>query len=155
MNRYEALVLAVPGITQDEITQMSAELDRVVKKGNGSVISFERWGKYRLSYPVNKNEYGVYFLARFESEDVAPLLKDVETLLAVKLNDIVMRSMISALDVNQPLTYQRPQSLEEAPAKEESFMRDREGRGGYGYNRGHRGGSNEESMDLDDEMGEG
>ena len=157
MNRYEALVLAVPGITQDEISQMESEFDRVIKKGQGSVISFERWGKYRLSYPINKNEYGVYFLARFEAEQVETLLKDVQTLFAVKLNDTVMRSMLSALDATKPLAYQRPQSLEEAPAKEaDPFMRDRDGRGGgYGYNRGPRGHSNEDSMELDDEMGEG
>jgi hypothetical protein len=35
-----------------------------------------------------------------------------------------MRDMISVLDPKQPLTYQRPRSLEQAPAREEGFSRD-------------------------------
>jgi len=46
-------------------------------------------------------------------------------LLKVKLNNVVMRDMISVLDPKHPLTYQRPRSLEEAPAREaEGFSRE-------------------------------
>jgi small subunit ribosomal protein S6 len=131
MVRYEALILTIPEITQDEIKALESHVNSVASKTNGTVVSFERWGKYKLSYPIKKNDYGIYFLTRFESTQACPaLLKDMQTLFAVKLNDTVMRSMISNLDPKASLAYQRPQSLEEAPAKEVGgFMR--EGRGDY------------------------
>lgn len=123
--RYEALLLTVPEITADEIKTIEQQFNKTVSDKKGSVVSFERWGKYRLSFPVNKNEYGVYFLARFEGEDIEPVVDDVKTLLDVKLHELVMRSMISRLDAKGSLEYQRPQSLEEAPAREVgSFMKE-------------------------------
>lgn len=125
-NRYEALLLTVPEITADEIKTIEQQFSRTVSDKKGSVVTFERWGKYRLSFPVNKNEYGVYFLARFEGDGIELALPEVKTLLDVKLHELVMRSMISKLDAKGSLEYQRPQSLEEAPAREVgSFMKDK------------------------------
>jgi ribosomal protein S6 len=125
LKQYEALLLTVPEITGDEVKNLETQLDKIVRSGTGSTISFERWGKYRLAYDINKSEYGVFFLMRFEVPQGTQLINDMKTLLKVKLNNVVMRDMISVLDPLQPLTYQRPRSLEEAPTREaEGFSRD-------------------------------
>jgi ribosomal protein S6 len=125
LRQYEALLLTVPEITGDEIKNLETQLDKAVKAGSGSTISFERWGKYKLAYEVNKNEYGVFFLMRFEVPSAATAVKDIKTLLKVKLNTIVIRDMISVLDPKKPLAYQRPRSLEEAPTREgENSLKD-------------------------------
>lgn len=117
--RYEVLMLAVPEITIDESTRLESQLRDVVKDSEGSLISFERWGKYRLSYPIQRNEYGVYFLARFEGDSaiIQQLLKNVRALLTLKYNEIVMRFLISRLNRSASLEYQRPESLEDVPGK--------------------------------------
>lgn len=124
MRQYEALLLTIPEITGDEIKNIETQLDKVVKAGTGSTISFERWGKYRLAYEINKSDYGVFFLARFELPKGTKTLEDMKHLLKVKLNNVIMRDMISALDPKQPLTYQRPRSLEEAPTREAELSKD-------------------------------
>lgn len=118
LRQYEALLLTVPEITGDEIKHLETQLDKVVKAGTGSTISFERWGKYKLAYEINKSDYGVFFLMRFEVPQGTTIINDMKTLLKVKLNNVIMRDMISVLDPKQPLTYQRPRSLEEAPVRE-------------------------------------
>jgi len=118
MLRYEILMLAVPTITQDETKSIESGLDRVFKEGDGTMVSFERWGKYRLAYPVKKNDYGVYFLARFEADDAHKLLEDIKPLFKVKLHEVVMRHIVTALDPEKSLVYQRPQSLEDTPVRE-------------------------------------
>lgn len=126
LRQYEALLLTVPEITGDEVKQLETTLDKAIKTGTGSTISFERWGKYKLAYDINKNDYGIFFLMRFEAPTNTPIINDMKTLLKVKLNNFVMRDMISVLNPKAPLTYQRPRSLEEAPAREaESFSRDK------------------------------
>ncbi len=123
--RYEALMLTVPEITADETKSIEQQFDRVVADHKGSIISFERWGKYRLAYPVKNNDYGVYFLARFESAAPQTIIEDVKNLLNVKLHEVIMRSIIAKIEDGQSLVYQRPQSLEEAPAREVgSFLKE-------------------------------
>jgi small subunit ribosomal protein S6 len=126
MLRYEILMLSVPEITQDEVKQLENRLEKLVEQYKGSLLSFERWGKYRLAYPVKKNDYGVYFLLRFEiKQDPTALLNEIKTIFAVKLNDIIMRHLVSRLDADASLAYQRPQSLEDAPAKDvDTFLRE-------------------------------
>lgn len=141
MSKYELLMLAVPEITEDEGKTLEKHVEDLVKKSEGSMICFDRWGKYRLAYPVNKNEYGVYFLARFEAPTNSEVLKEIRHIFVVKLHTIVMREMFTVLDASAGAVYTRPLSLEETPVREAgSFMREgreggreggRESRGGF------------------------
>lgn len=120
--RYEVLILAVPEITADEASMLESQLHSAISQLKGEVLSFERWGKYKLTYQVRKNDYGVYFLARFDlpkDEKLGVSMEDIKRLLAVKYHDIVMRFIFSVLDPKAPLTYKRPESLEEMPRREE------------------------------------
>lgn len=127
MFRYEVLMLTVPEITADETKALESQFESIVKEHRATVISFERWGKYRLAYPIKKNDYGVYFLARFEAgvQDYRNLVEAIRVFLMVKNAELVVRHMIARLDENAPLAYQRPESLEEAPARDtDSFFKD-------------------------------
>lgn len=125
MIRYEALLLTVPELTADEAKSVEDQISRLVASHKGSLISFERWGKYRLAYPVKKNDYGLYFLVRFETPESQPLVEEVKILLNVRLHDLIMRSLIARLEAHESLAYQRPTSLEETPAREVgSFFKD-------------------------------
>lgn len=116
MRRYEALILASPEITKDEATFIETEIGRLSQAAKGATISFERWGKFKLAYPINKNDYGVYFLARMEVPTGSSFVEDMKMFFRVKVHESVMRHVMCALDMKQPLTYQRPKSLEEVPA---------------------------------------
>lgn len=122
LHRYELLMLAAPEITQDETKELEKQLSTLVKGHKGSVISFEKWGKYRLAYPIKNGEYGIYFLLRFEVADHINLNHDIHSLLRVRFDNIVLRNVLTALDMDEPLDYKRPRSLEEAPAHEEGSL---------------------------------
>lgn len=119
MVRYEILFLTVPEITADEASSIESQVQKLVREQGGTLLSFERWGKMLLAYPVRHHDYGVYFLVRFEFEEskLAPALEALRMLFAVKLNETVMRYLVDRLDAQAPLTYARPDSLEEAPSK--------------------------------------
>ena len=123
LHRYEVLILTVPEITQDETKQLENELDKLISGSKGSVISFERWGKYKLTYPIRRNDYGVYFLIRFEAPEA--LTKKIDELFRIKLSNFVVRHIVTALKEGS-LAYQRPKSLEEAPASRDmdSFLKE-------------------------------
>jgi len=124
MLRYEVLMLTIPEITEDEARSLETQFSNTVKTAKGAMISFERWGKYRLAFPIAKHEYGIYFLARFEIEkEAVKSLEDIKTLLSIKLHDMVVRTMTARLKDTQSLEYQRPPSLEETPKRESYFDR--------------------------------
>lgn len=120
MLRYETLFLAVPEITADESNTIESQIDSTITGAKGTVISYERWGKYQLSYPVRKYEYGIYFLVRFEvsNENKNSLLEAIRTLFTVKQPTLVMRHTIAKLDPQGSLEYKRAESLEEVPTRD-------------------------------------
>lgn len=123
MIRYETLILASPEIVSQEEEQLQRMYFDVIKDFGGQLVSFERWGKFRLAYPVEGNDYGVYFLARFEVEgevEEAKLVKAIRDLFAIKLTKNILRNMTSRLDVKKGLSYSRPESLEEQPTEHHS-----------------------------------
>ena len=121
MMRYEALILTVPEITSDESSMIESQVHSLISAARGEVLSFERWGKYRLAYLVRNNEYGVYYLMRFEvpAGILQATLEDIRRLLGIKYRDIVMRFVIVKLEKGGSLAYKRPESLEDVPRREE------------------------------------
>lgn len=155
MVRYETLMLAIPEITKDEMSSLETQVSQVIKKSKGSLISFERWGKYRLAYPIRKNDYGVYFLTRFEvnSAEAQALVKDIDELFAFKKADVIMRSMTTYLEPNQSLAYQKPESLEDSPSRDvDSFLRENKMEGLLSREHGSsaQASNDEEDVDLHD-----
>ncbi|OQA35735.1 MAG: 30S ribosomal protein S6 [Candidatus Dependentiae bacterium ADurb.Bin331] len=132
MVRYETLILAVPEITADEASSLEGQLEALVKKAQGTILSFERWGKYRLAFPVWNNDYGVYYLIRFEADGAqnGSIVNEIDSLFKVKYTQVVMRHMTTKLNRSQSLAYYKPESLEDAPSQDvDTFLRDNKMKG--------------------------
>ncbi len=133
MLQYETLVLAVPEITADESASLEKQFEQIIKKEQGLINSFERWGKYRLAYPVRNNDYGVYFLVRFQAKqevNLGSLFKDIDSFFMVKHGSIIMRHLTSKLSSKQPIAYFKPESLEDMPTQDvDTFLRDNKMKG--------------------------
>lgn len=123
---YETLILTVPEVTNDESKQLEKQIDTILQKHKGAKVSFDRWGKYKLAQPVNKNNYGVYFLARFEAnqENLNILLADLSEYLTLKAANIVMRFMNTVLDAKKGLNYIKPNPLDESARDIDKFLKD-------------------------------
>jgi small subunit ribosomal protein S6 len=119
MVRYELLMLTLPELTTDESVMLESQLQQIVKENRAELISYERWGKFKLAYPIRNYDYGVYFLARFScsEENKASLLAAVKVFCMVKHTELIMRHMLHALPAVGSLEYYRPESLEEAPSR--------------------------------------
>ncbi len=123
MNRYETLLLAVPGITGDEAGVLERNFEKLLQESKGTVISFEKWGKCRLAYPVRHNDYGVYFLARFELDPSSDFFDKVGTMFTIKYNDVIMRS--NTVKVGHQFGNFRPDTVEEMPTRNvNDFLRE-------------------------------
>ncbi len=83
-------------------------------------------GQIPLILSNKKNDYGVYYLARFNvpTDKKSDLLKDLKALFELKLNELIMRNVFTRLDADAPHDYKRPQSLDETPKDVDQFIKE-------------------------------
>ncbi len=115
MKHYETLMLLPVSATTNEIALIEKQFKSLTKAAGGSVTVFDKWGRYRLAYPINKQEYGVYVLARYEVEEATVFFQKLETFLKVKCVDSVMRYVHVALSAEAfAAPYIKPEAMEGA-----------------------------------------
>ncbi|MFH0898301.1 MAG: 30S ribosomal protein S6 [bacterium] len=114
MVKYETLMLARTEITDDELSSIENHFDKVCSDSKGKLAAFDKWGKYQLAYPVKKNSYGVYILARYElpSALISEIFKNIEIFLKIKCQDTVLRHVTIKLAADAPIAYLRPDPLD-------------------------------------------
>jgi small subunit ribosomal protein S6 len=115
MLKYETLFLATSEITDEEISSIERQLDKLLSEFKGKLSLFDKWGKYRLAYPVNKSDYGVYVLVRYEFDkgsNVPEFVKELDTFVKIKCNEFVMRYVSIKLAPKDGNTYVKPDPIE-------------------------------------------
>lgn len=123
--RYEVLFLTVPEITSDESENIKKYFSQSIRDAKGDLLAYDRWGKYRLAYPVRNNEYGVYYLVRFEvAADQAPKLLDaLKDVFSFKFEALISKHVFTRLPDKGSLEYKRPESLEDSPQDVNTFLK--------------------------------
>jgi small subunit ribosomal protein S6 len=143
MVRYEILMLVRSESTAEERAFLEKSISGLVAQHNGVVSSFDQWGKLRLAYPVQKENYGLYILVRFElpNDAVVKFTKDLNMFFRIKTGEFVLRHTVVRVPAGAPATYAHPEPVDSSKALAEagSFVRG-EGRGDRG-DRADRGGN--------------
>lgn len=114
---YEMLTLLRPDINQDIYDDIKSKIENlIITDFKGIVKNYDKWGKYLLSYPINKCAYGVYVLIRFGiTSEKNGVLEKLRILCSVKFNSSVMRHVIINKGDKFVEIYCKPDSLEDAP----------------------------------------
>jgi len=126
LTRYETLFLAGTEITEDDMSMIEKHIDTQVSEKKGKLGSFDKWGKYMLAYPVNKNTHGVFVLARYEIPDTqaSTFMKDLELFFKIKCSDIILRHVNIKLDQDAPAAYAKPEPIDISRASSLEFLKD-------------------------------
>jgi len=128
MKHYETLMLLPVSATTNDLALIEKQFRALTKAAGGTVATFDKWGRYRLAYPINKQEYGVYILTRYEVTDVQSFFKKLEAFLKIKCVDTVMRYVhvnLTATQYAEP--YIKPEAMENASGREGREHRPRTG----------------------------
>lgn len=72
MQGYELTVLVHPDL-ESEIEKTTKTLTALVKDAGGKVVKEDNWGKKKLAYAINKEEFAVYLAFDVELPADAPL----------------------------------------------------------------------------------
>ncbi len=91
MNNYEGLFVVSSNLNKEGLDKTASYLKEQVVKYKGTVEKIEDLGKKRLSYRLNKQREGQYYLLNFKAEPQT--IKELEH--AYKLNDSILRVLIT------------------------------------------------------------
>lgn len=72
MKEYELTVLIHPDLEADLETPLT-KVREIVANAGGKIISEDNWGKKKLQYPINREDFAVYVYMEVELPADAPL----------------------------------------------------------------------------------
>jgi small subunit ribosomal protein S6 len=94
MNKYEALFIVKPELSEEERKNLFRHIDEVVTKHHGSITQSGLWSeKRKLTFPIAKHSEGVYYLMNFSLPSLA--VKDIRN--AYRLNENILRVLVTVL----------------------------------------------------------
>lgn len=90
MKNYEAVFIFRANLDNDAQEKLVNEIKEVITKQKGEVEDVQTWGKRKLTFLINKQSEGTYYLVLFKL--TAAAVKKIENIF--KLNDSILRVLI-------------------------------------------------------------
>lgn len=117
MNQYEIAVLYHPDLEID-LEKAESKLKKIIADNDGKIAKTDNWGKRKLAYPINKQDYAVYV---FYTVDIpAENVQKVEQIF--NITDEIIRFLISKPDLK---AMAKAEALKEEKAKKAAERGDR------------------------------
>lgn len=91
MKTYEMLYVLDSALADDAKEAFVKKFEDVVTAANGKVVTTDKWGVKKLSYPINYKNDGYYVLMTFEAE--GSVVKELDRIAG--LSTEVLRRMIT------------------------------------------------------------
>ena len=92
MNHYELVVIIHPDLDDEAIEQALDRIKGWITDGGGSIDKTDKWGKRHMSYEIQKQNEGIYYL--LEVSIPPALVTELERNLTIL--EPVMRHMVVA-----------------------------------------------------------
>jgi len=111
LRKYELLFITNAEYDEEKVTSVVKRYQDVITRGNGTVVTSEKWGKRRLAYEINDLREGLYILMTFDSD--REVATEIDRLM--KIDQDVLRHMISRLDLVKRKPNPKKAAHEERP----------------------------------------
>lgn len=89
MPLYETMFICRQDMTPDAVSDLSKNLEAVIKDGEGKVEKTANWGLKTLAYKIQKNKKGYYVLMDINAP--APAVLEMER--QIRINEDILRYM--------------------------------------------------------------
>jgi small subunit ribosomal protein S6 len=91
---YETTFIVNASLDDPQVDAVITRVQDTITKNGGSIAAVNKWGRKRLSYPINKKTNGFYVNLEFEAPGT--LLAPLER--AFQLDELVLRHLTILLD---------------------------------------------------------
>ena len=94
MRRYETVHVIDSTLEPERIESIISRVNEIVTKGEGTIIDEKRWGKRRLTYEINKRQYGYYTILNYNAP--TSVVQELEKFF--RINQYVLRYLTIHID---------------------------------------------------------
>ena len=94
---YECVLVLDPGLNAERITEQLERFQELILQNRGLIRKWDRWGKKRLAYEIQRKQYGYFAVVVFDSETTTGRILDRY----LRLNQYVLRHLIVLLEPSQ------------------------------------------------------
>ncbi|MFQ5933650.1 MAG: 30S ribosomal protein S6, partial [Dehalococcoidia bacterium] len=94
MRDYEIVTIFTPDTADDAVPGTTEKIHQLILNKEGSVGKVQRWGRRRLSYPIDHHTEGHYVVTRFSLEPQLISELDAE----LRVSEDVIRHLIVRVD---------------------------------------------------------
>jgi small subunit ribosomal protein S6 len=94
---YELIYILKPEATEQEVTDLHAQVEGIVQRLGGTIEKTEPWGRRKLAYEIGKHKEGFYVLHVIQGS--GELMKEIDRRL--KVIDGLIRHLIVRVDEEQ------------------------------------------------------
>jgi len=94
MRRYETVHVIDSTLEPERIESIISRVNEIVTKGEGTIIDQKRWGKRRLTYEINKRQYGYYTILNYNAP--TSVVQELEKFF--RINQYVLRYLTIHID---------------------------------------------------------
>jgi small subunit ribosomal protein S6 len=91
---YETTFIVNASLDDPQVEAVITRVQETITKNGGSIAAVNKWGRKRLSYPVNKKTNGFYVNLEFEANGA--LIAALER--SFQLDEMILRHLTIALD---------------------------------------------------------
>ena len=116
--QYELVYILPADTTDQQVTELHAQVEGVVSRMNGTIEKTENWGRKRLAYEIAHQKEGVYVLDVINGS--GELMKELDRRLRVM--DQVIRHMIVRVDEEKQVV-ERTRSKRQADSERRRVKR--------------------------------
>ena len=100
MKYYEILYIVHPALEGGHLQDITKSVDEVLEKNGAKIKAQDNWGRKRLAYPIEKQNYGTYILTQFASDGSS----NNTILLDLEHNSNVLGALISKIEESEILS---------------------------------------------------
>jgi len=95
MNKYEAMVIIKPDLSDEDKKTLFKQIDDAIIKNGGQITQSGIWAeKRKLYFPIKKSLEGVYYLAAFTAPSAA--IKELRSV--YRINENILRFLFTRMD---------------------------------------------------------
>lgn len=95
MNKYEAMLIVKPDLSDEDKKILFKQVDDAVVKHGGSISQSSVWAERRkLYFPIKKFQEGIYYLVAFSAP--AQAVKELRGI--YRLNENILRVLFTRMD---------------------------------------------------------
>jgi small subunit ribosomal protein S6 len=142
--QYELVYILPPDSTEQQMTELHAQVESVVSRLSGAIEKTDNWGRRKLAYEIGPHKEGVYVLEVINGS--GELMKELDRRL--KVLDLVIRHTIVRVDEEKKV-------VDRTRTKRQADSARRRVRRGLSPERQPGEGRQQEMDDLDDDRYEG